>query len=134
MRCDNIALNVFVKCDQDQEVIYIMAIYPQRIPDGNREALNELIVRINAEGSRDKAYCTWSREDQTISFGNHIFISDTDFKPGQFKRVFHDCMDCADVWYPAFMELIYGDKTAEEAYALALEQLQTRTNRIQQPS
>lgn len=121
IRCTNIALNFFLRCDKDQEILYMMAAYPQRIPDNKIVDLNELLVRINGSASRGKSFCTWNREVGVIEWNNHIFLSGPDFPAKILKRVFDDCLYYADAWYPAFMAVIYGGKTGEEAYTLSIE-------------
>jgi len=113
-------LEIFVKCDLESNLIGCLAYYSAKVPPGNRMGTSELITRINFEGA-GLTPCTMDMSTGEVVWASHVFVEDADFQANQFKQAFLRCIQAADLWYPAFHELIYVGRKPEAAFTKTLE-------------
>lgn len=106
--------NVFFVCDEEKQVLQAVALTLFRIPEAQRREVAEFMARINYHLLLGSLKMDMS--DGELRYEVAIDVEDGVLTPAMVQ---HCCMSACtsfDRSFPHVMSIIYGGKTAEEAF------------------
>ena len=109
----NTQLEALVRREPNFDFIGCRVHYPLKVPENKRIEVCELITRIN-HGFPFPS-CTMSMSTGEVCCQTYVLIAGADFHADQFGQAFYRALESADWWFPAFMAVIDGQQTPEQA-------------------
>ncbi|MFH0826000.1 MAG: YbjN domain-containing protein [Pseudomonadota bacterium] len=113
---DNATFEVFVEFHEENDVIVIETTFPFRVPENKRTLVSELLARINL--GRFHGCCQMDLTNGFVCYHTAMPIDNSPFNKDIFERLLQTSMNMSDWTYPAFMSVIYGGMSPEEALKL----------------
>ena len=113
MNCDNASLRIVVAVDSEYDLVQCIVPYQTKAPVAIRGEVAELICRINYGMRLGKYELDFS--DGEIRFHLASVINPDVITEEIVRRLVHTSFLTADKYYPAFMKVMFGVLTPEDA-------------------
>lgn len=108
---DHETFRIRVVFKPDKELVSLYVYYPITVPEAKRKEVCEVITRVNY--GMLYCWCEMDMRDGELRFRSFMPIDTAPFFPEQLKTIFHTGVTSADKYFPVFMWVIHGGKTAE---------------------
>lgn len=109
----NESFKIHVILKSEKELISLYVYFPITVPEAKRKEVCETIARMNYGLSF--GWCEMDMKDGELRFRSFMPVDDAPFFPEQLKTILYSGVSAADKYFPAFMSVIYGNKSSEEA-------------------
>jgi len=113
IKAKNESFKIRVVVRTEKELISLYVYYPITVPEDKRREVCETITRMNYGLSF--GWCEMDMNDGELRFRSFMPTDDAPFFPEQLKTILYSGVNTADRYFPAFMSVIYGNKSSEEA-------------------
>lgn len=110
----NLSFNLVFICEEEKQVFQVVALTQVRIPENFRREVAELMTRINY--SLLLGSLKMDMDDGELRYEVAIDVEDGCLTPCMVKRCSLTACCSFDKAFPHLMSIIYGGKTAEEAF------------------
>jgi len=110
---DNGRYQVLIRFRPEKELVSVLFYYPFSVPEEKRQAVSDAVTRMNY--GLLFGNCEMDFSDGELRYRSYMPVDDSPLYPNQLRTIIMTSWATTDRYYPAFMDVIWGSTTPEEA-------------------
>ena len=110
---DNSKFELVLDAREDAQIFFVYVYFPLKVPEKNRVAVAELVTRINYGIKIGNVEL--DMRDGEVRYKTSVDVEGSELVTKMVYNMVSASLSTSDTYFPAFMHICYGNKTAIEA-------------------